>query len=152
MHSYEDRMRAVALYIKLGKRVQVTIRELGYATKNTLRGWYREYERGQELPIGSAPRPPKFSEAQKQAALEHYASTGRCISWTIRALGYPGRAMLTAWVRAAFPETRTFVSGGTGPVPVLFRSGAHVKRPFVRRPRGFSSPRLNVDGADCRSR
>jgi len=26
MHSYEDRMRAVALYIKLGKRVHATIR------------------------------------------------------------------------------------------------------------------------------
>ena len=112
MHSYEDRMRAVALYIKLGKRLQATIRELGYPTKNTLRCWYREYERVQDLPIGSAPRPPKFSEAQKQVALEHYASNGRCISWTMRALGYPGRAMLTAWVRAAFPETKT-VSGRT---------------------------------------
>jgi hypothetical protein len=26
-----------------------------------------------------------------------------------------------------------------GPAPVLFRSGAHVRRPFVRRPRGISS-------------
>lgn len=111
MHSYEDRMRAVALYIKLGKRVQATIRELGYPTKNTLKCWYREYERVHDLPIGSASRPPKFSEAQKQVALEHYASNGRCISWTMRALGYPGRAMLTAWVRAAFPDTKT-VSGG----------------------------------------
>jgi DNA modification methylase len=42
MHSYEDRMRAVTLYIKLGKRVQATIRELGYPSKNTLRGWYRK--------------------------------------------------------------------------------------------------------------
>ena len=39
-----------------------------------------------------------------------------------------------------------------GPVPVLFRSGAHVKRLFVRRPRGFSSPMLNADGAGCKSR
>jgi integrase len=39
-----------------------------------------------------------------------------------------------------------------GPVPVLFRSGAHVKRPFVRRPQGFSSLVLNVGGAGCRSR
>jgi putative transposase len=114
MHSYDDRMRAVALYIKLGKRVRATIRELGYPTKNTLKGWYREYERCQDLSIGSAPRRPKFSEAQKQAALEHYASHGRCISWTMRALGYPGRATLTAWVRAAFPETRTVSSGTRG--------------------------------------
>jgi transposase len=40
----------------------------------------------------------------------------------------------------------------TGAVTVLFRSGAHVKRPFVRRPRGFSSPMLNADDAGCRSR
>jgi transposase-like protein len=56
MHGYDDRMRAVALYIKLGKRVRATIRELGYPTKNTLKGWYREYERCQDLSIGSAPR------------------------------------------------------------------------------------------------
>ncbi|WP_136686207.1 IS3 family transposase [Falsirhodobacter xinxiangensis] len=115
MHTYEDRMRAVELYIQLGKRVRATIRELGYPTKNTLVGWYREYERRQDLPIGSAPRPPKFSEAQKQVALEHYASHGRCISWTMRALGYPGRATLTAWVREAFPETRTVSTGTRGP-------------------------------------
>lgn len=29
MYSYEERMRAVELYIKLGKRVRATIRELG---------------------------------------------------------------------------------------------------------------------------
>ena len=30
MYSYEDRCRAVQLYIKLGKRVGLTIRQLGY--------------------------------------------------------------------------------------------------------------------------
>lgn len=114
MHTYEDRMRAVELYIQLGKRVRATIRELGYPTKNTLIGWYREYVRCQDLPIGSAPRPPKFSEAHKQAALEHYVNHGCCISWTMRALGYPGRATLTAWVREAFPETRTVSTGTRG--------------------------------------
>jgi transposase-like protein len=44
MYSYEDRIRAVKLYIKLGKRLRATIRQLGYPTKNSLIGWYREYE------------------------------------------------------------------------------------------------------------
>lgn len=88
MHTYEERVRSVALYIELGKRVRATIREPGYPTKNTLIGWYREYERRQDLPTGPAPRPPKFSEAQKQVSLEHYARHGHCISWTMRALGY----------------------------------------------------------------
>ena len=61
MYSYEERLRAVKLYIKLGKRVQATIRELGYPTKNALKGWHREYQRLQDLPIRSAPRPLKFS-------------------------------------------------------------------------------------------
>lgn len=39
MHSYEDRIRAVELYIKLGKRVAATIHHLGYPTENA---WHRE--------------------------------------------------------------------------------------------------------------
>lgn len=44
MYSYEDRIRAGELYIKLGKR-DATIPQLGYPTKNALKGWHREYER-----------------------------------------------------------------------------------------------------------
>ena len=34
MYPYEDRIRAVNLYIKLGKRIGGPIRQLGYPTKN----------------------------------------------------------------------------------------------------------------------
>ena len=44
MFSYEDRLRAVQLSIKLDKRIGLTIRQLGYPTKNSLNTWYREYE------------------------------------------------------------------------------------------------------------
>jgi transposase-like protein len=37
MYSYEERLRAVELYIKLGKRLKAVIRQLGYPTKNSLR-------------------------------------------------------------------------------------------------------------------
>lgn len=33
MYSYEDRFRAVSLYIKLGKRTGATIRQLGYTSR-----------------------------------------------------------------------------------------------------------------------
>ncbi len=42
MYSYADRLREVELYIRLGKRLDATIRQFGYLTKNALRGWYRE--------------------------------------------------------------------------------------------------------------
>ncbi len=71
MYSYEDRLRAVQLYIKLGKRIGLTIRQLGYPTKNALKTWYREYERGHELRAGYS-RPAKFSQEQKERAVEHY--------------------------------------------------------------------------------
>jgi len=52
VYSYEDRLRAVHLYIKLGKRVGLTIRQLGYPTKNALKTQYREYEQHRDLPVG----------------------------------------------------------------------------------------------------
>jgi transposase-like protein len=52
MYSYEDRIRAVRLYIKLGKRLRATIRQLGDLTKNSLIGWYREYEQSRDLQVG----------------------------------------------------------------------------------------------------
>ncbi len=111
MYSYSDRLRAVELYVRLGMRLNATIRQLGYPTKNALRGWYREYVENLDLRMQPVARVPKYSEAQKQAALEHFRTYDRCISATMRALGYPGRGTLTAWVREAFPETRTTMVG-----------------------------------------
>lgn len=115
MYSYEDGIRAVELYIKLGKRVRAIIRQLGYPTKNALKGWYREFEQRLDLPVGYAGRAPKYSQALKEAAVEHYLTHDRCIAATMRALGYPGRGTLTAWVREALPETRNAMVGRAGP-------------------------------------
>jgi putative transposase len=108
------RIRAVELYIKLGKRVRPTIRQLGYPTKNSLKGWYREYQKQLDLPVGYAGREPKFSHEQKAAAVAHYLAHDRCIAATIRALGYPGRGTLTAWIREALHEARRSVVGSVG--------------------------------------
>lgn len=43
MYSYAYRLRAVQLYIRPSKRLNATIRRLGYPTKDALRGWYRKY-------------------------------------------------------------------------------------------------------------
>ena len=110
MYSYEDRLRAVRLYIKLGKRVALTIRQLGYPTKNALKSWHREYERRLDLPAGYA-RQPVYSQAEKERAVKHYLEHGRCFAATIKGLGYPSRALLSAWVHELHPETRTRVVG-----------------------------------------
>lgn len=62
MYSYEDRMRAVQLYIKLGRRVKATIRQLGYPTKNALKQWCREYEHGPGLSAGYVRTKQRYSD------------------------------------------------------------------------------------------
>jgi transposase InsO family protein/transposase-like protein len=110
MYSYEDRLRAVRLYIKLGKRTGLTIRQLGYPTKNALKAWHREYEERHDLPAGYA-RQPRYSQAHKVRAVEHYLGHGRCIAATIRSLGYPSRTLLAAWLQELDPQDRTRVVG-----------------------------------------
>jgi len=61
--------------------------------------------------VGYAGRVPKYSQAQKEAAVERYITHDRCIAATMRALGYPGRGTLTAWVREALPEARKAMVG-----------------------------------------
>lgn len=110
MYSYEDRVRAVRLYIKLGKRVAATIRQLGYPTKNSLKSWHQEHEQRLDLHTGYA-RAPKYSQAQKELAVEHYLEHGRCVSATIKALGYPSRPSTFCRLTTGLPDPpsrRTF--------------------------------------------
>ena len=99
MYSYEDRLAPVRLYIKLGARIGLTIRQLGYPTKNALKTWHREYEQRLDLPRGYV-RPPRYSQALKELAVEHYLGHGRHIAATIKALGYLSRSLLSARLQA----------------------------------------------------
>jgi transposase-like protein len=110
MYAHEDRLRAVRLYIKLGKRMGLTIRQLGYPTKNALKGWYREYEQRRELHAVYA-RPPKYSTPQKEQAVKHFLDNGRCIALTVKSLGYPSRSLLSSWIRQLCPEVEVRVVG-----------------------------------------
>ena len=106
MYSYEDRIRAVKLFIKLGKRTGATIRQLGYPTKNSLKVWHLEYERRHDLPVGYVRSKSRYSREQKALAVDHYLTHGRCIAFTLKALGYPGRGTLTTWLGELHPESR----------------------------------------------
>ena len=113
MYSHADRIRAVELYIKMGKRLRATIRQLGYPTKNALKTWCREYELRRDLPIGFH-RTPKYSPEQKAVAVEHFLNHGHCIAATKKALGYPCRSLLRDWIRELRPELCKPVVGRVG--------------------------------------
>ena len=111
MYSYEDGIRAVKLYIKLGKRTGPTIRQLGYPTKNSLKSWHREYEQSRDLQVGYMRSLQKYSDEQKQAAVQYFLNHDRCIASAMKALGYPCRGTLTAWIDELHPEVRNRVIG-----------------------------------------
>jgi len=111
MYTYKDRIKAVQLYLKLGRRLGATIRKLGYPTKNTLIGWYREYLANQDLKSGYDRSWRKFSIEHKHSAVQHYLDHGRCMSFTLRELGYPSRETLTRWIDELHPDGRLRMVG-----------------------------------------
>lgn len=82
MYSYEDRMRAVQLYVKYGKRTAAVIRELGYPSRKNLPRWYRAYIEAGDLPKRSRPK-SRYTAEQKRVAVDHYVDHGCCLA-TIR--------------------------------------------------------------------
>ena len=91
MYSYQERLRAVELYIKLGTRQKVVICQLGYPTKNFLRAWHEEFQNSGDLHASFVRRKLKYSDEQKSVAIGHYIDHGGCFAFTRKALGYPGQ-------------------------------------------------------------
>lgn len=118
MYSYEDRVQAVRLYLKLGKRIKATIWQLCYPTKNSLKAWHREYEQCHHLRTGYVRATPRYSAEQKQDAVDHYRSHDRYAAATSRALGFPSRGTLAAWIEELCPEIgKRLVGRAVGSVP-----------------------------------
>jgi hypothetical protein len=87
MYPYEDRMRAVRLYLKLGKRIGATVRQPGYPTKNSLKSSHREYGRCHDSPAGYVRSRARYLIEQKKAAIDHYLSHDRRAAATLGAFG-----------------------------------------------------------------
>ena len=112
MHSYEDRIRAVELYYRYGKKASIVVMELGYPPTKQLGRWVRIYEEKGDLPRELKPR-ERYSRTQKIAAVEHYLTHGGCLSYTRRAIGYPSNEILKRWIEEFYPNAR----------PLVIRSG-----------------------------
>ncbi len=103
MYSYDERKKAVDLWVKYDGSYTTVCRELGYPATRTLRRWVKEYKRTGTL-HKELVRKPKYSKQQKQAAVDYYVEHGRNINRTIQAVGYPQRHTLRKWLNEAFPE------------------------------------------------
>ena len=78
MYSYEDRVRAVQLYIKYDRSIADTIRELGYPSRSVLPRWYKECQANGDL-RRKCERKPKYSIEEKKAVVDYYLEHGRSL-------------------------------------------------------------------------
>ena len=124
MYSYEDRIEAVKLYEKYGKRAAAVIRELGYPDRHVLAKWYQEYISEGTLKE-KITRKPKYTEEQKASAVEFYLSHDNNMTLTIHVLGYPGRATLSQWISEDCPEEKHTCNSGTPKVYISQEQREH---------------------------
>ena len=104
MYSYEERLKAVQLYIQYDKSYASVFRELGYPpSSHSIKLWYKEYEETGDL-HKSYSSTSKYSDEQRKAAVQYYVEHGRSKSRTVKALGYPTRQQLTEWIKQDLPD------------------------------------------------
>ena len=104
MYSYEERLKAVQLYIQYDKSYASVFRELGYPpSSHSIKLWYKEYEETGGL-HKSYSSSSKYSDEQRKAAVQYYVEHGRSKSRTVKALGYPTRQQLTEWIKQDLPD------------------------------------------------
>jgi putative transposase len=102
VYSYEERMKAVQLYMKYDLSAADTIRELGYPHYNMLRRWYKEYVETGDL-HKKCRKKPRFTREEMRKAVDYYFEHGRCLRRTVRALGYPSKTTLAKWIDELAP-------------------------------------------------
>ena len=115
MFTEEEKIRAIELYFKYGKKLAPVVRELGYPSKRNLRRWIRSWEAGGGAKE-SIRHKHRYSDEQKQVAVEHYLNHGCCLAFTNRALGYPCTDVLARWVNELYPDRRRIFTSKANPV------------------------------------
>jgi len=105
MYSYEERIKAVELYIQYDFQAELTAAELGYATAKSIQRWYKEFQKQGNLHKKRISL-KKYTEAQKEQAIKYYSEHGRSVARTVRALGYPNRDTMFQWLDEAFPNRK----------------------------------------------
>lgn len=103
MYSYDERMKAVQLYIQYDLSLADTVRALGYPDKSQLKAWYKEFIKQGDLHQQFL-KPMNYSEVDRQAAVDYFLQHGRSITRTIRKLGYPSRPTLRSWIKELAPQ------------------------------------------------
>lgn len=121
MYGAEQRKKAIETFARFGCSAADTIAELGYPNRNTLRNWWKEYQIGGDEFLERGHRRSKYSDEEKQDAVDYYLEHGKSLARTIRAMGYvsSGSSLSTVggkpWLRARRDSLST--NAPTAPKP-----------------------------------
>ncbi|MGR4801875.1 IS3 family transposase [Bifidobacterium adolescentis] len=150
-YSREQRDRAVDLYIKYERCAADVIRELGYPSRGSLWMWHKDRleEERTGVPSRRGERHRRYSDEQKQAAVDHYLEYGRRLSRTMRMLGYPkSKELLMAWIDELAPGQRKLRHG---PVPEELKRKAVVAVASGRLKSREAAAELGVEASVVRN-
>ncbi len=150
-YSREQRGRAVDLYVKYERCAADVIHELSYPSKGALLSWYadRLEEERTGVPSGRGERYRRYTDEQKQAAVDHYLEYGRRLSRTMRMLGYPkSKELLMAWIDELAPGQRKLRHG---PVPEELKRKAVVAVASGRLKSREAAAELGVEASVVRN-
>ncbi|WP_414150638.1 IS3 family transposase [Acetobacterium carbinolicum] len=111
MFSYQEKIKAVKLLIQYDMSYATVIRELGYPSKKALWNWYNEYSQNGDLHQNFI-KQSKFTDEEKQKAVDYYREHGKCVSRTVKKLGYPSRPMLDKWITELAPDQKRYCRSG----------------------------------------
>lgn len=151
-YSRQQRERAVDLYIKYEHSAADVIHELGYPSRTILYVWYRDRleEERTGVPSGRGQRHRRYSDEQKQAAVDHCLEYGRRPGRTMRMPGYPkSKELLMAWIDELAPGQRKLRHG---PVPEEPKRRAVVAVASGRMKSREAAAGLGVQAAVVRNR
>lgn len=98
MFTYKQKKKAIDLYIKNGKKMTLTLKQLGYPSKGTLTAWYKEYENSNTI-TKKYKRDGIYTKQQVETAINHFNENGKSVTKTIVALGYPCSYTLRKWLK-----------------------------------------------------
>ncbi|MEK1476328.1 transposase, partial [Limosilactobacillus fermentum] len=84
MYSKADKKRAIELFYQYHRSWSAVVRELGYPSLGALKRWIKDYEQDAKVALGDTPRKrkPKYSNEQRQAAVDHFFEHGQFITKT----------------------------------------------------------------------
>ena len=150
-YSKEQRDRAVDLYIKYERCAADVIRELGYPSRGSLWMWHKDRleEERTGVPSRRGERYRRYTDGQKQAAVDHYLEYGRRPGRTMRMLGYPkSKELLMAWIDELAPGQRKLRHG---PVPEELKRKAVVAVASGRLKSREAAAELGVEASVVRN-